>query len=38
LSFEATDQSGTTVTVDATYVNDHLGTLIQNEDLTRYIL
>jgi len=38
LSFEATDQSGTTVTVDAAYVNDHLGTLIQNEDLTRYIL
>lgn len=38
LSYEATDKSGTTVTVDADYVNDHLGTLIQNEDLTRYIL
>ena len=38
LSFEATDKSGTTVIVDAAYVNDHLGTLIQNEDLTRYIL
>jgi ATP-dependent HslUV protease ATP-binding subunit HslU len=38
LSFEATEKSGTTVVVDAAYVNDHLGTLIQNEDLTRYIL
>jgi ATP-dependent HslUV protease ATP-binding subunit HslU len=38
LSYEATDKSGTTVTVDAVYVDDHLGTLIQNEDLTRYIL
>jgi ATP-dependent HslUV protease ATP-binding subunit HslU len=38
LSFEATEKSGTAVVVDAAYVNDHLGTLIQNEDLTRYIL
>jgi ATP-dependent HslUV protease ATP-binding subunit HslU len=38
LSFEATEKSGTSITVDAAYVNDHLGTLIQNEDLTRYIL
>ncbi len=38
LSFEATEKKGETVMIDATYVNDHLGNLIQNEDLTRYIL
>ncbi len=38
LSFEATDKSGTTVVVDADYVNEHLGKLIQDDDLTRYIL
>ena len=38
LSFEAPDITGKTVSVDAAYVNDHLGKLIQDEDLTQYIL
>jgi ATP-dependent HslUV protease ATP-binding subunit HslU len=38
LSFEATDRNGETIVIDAAYVNDHLGALIQNDDLTRYIL
>ena len=38
LSFEATEKNGESVFVDAKYVNDHLGALIQNDDLTRYIL
>ncbi len=38
LSFDATDMNGKTVTVNAKYVNDHLGALIQDDDLTRYIL
>jgi ATP-dependent HslUV protease ATP-binding subunit HslU len=38
ISFEASDKSGTKLTVDAGYVNDHLAELSQNEDLSRYIL
>lgn len=38
ISFEATDRSGEKVVVNKAYVNDHLGKLIQDEDLTRYIL
>ena len=38
VSFEATDKSGETVLIDKTYVNKHLGKLIEDEDLTRYIL
>jgi len=38
LSFEATEKKGESVFVDAKYVNDHLGALIQDDDLTRYIL
>jgi len=38
VSFEAPDRGGTTVTIDADYVERHLGALIQDEDLTRYIL
>lgn len=38
VSFEATDQSGQSVTVDEAYVNQHLEELVQDEDLTRYIL
>ena len=37
-SFDASDQSGTTLTVDADYVDDHLGDLVQDVDLSRYIL
>ncbi len=38
VSFSASDKSGETVSVDAAYVNDHLGELVQDEDLSRYIL
>jgi ATP-dependent HslUV protease ATP-binding subunit HslU len=38
VSFEASDKGGTTLTVDAAYVDDHLAELSQNEDLSRYIL
>ena len=38
VSFEASDKSGLTVTVDAGYVDDHLAELAKNEDLSRYIL
>jgi len=37
-SFEAADNSGTTVSVNADYVDDHLGNLVQDVDLSRYIL
>jgi ATP-dependent HslUV protease ATP-binding subunit HslU len=38
ISYEAPDKSGTTLVVDAAYVNDQLGKLAQDEDLTRFIL
>lgn len=38
VSFDATDNSGQTVLVDKAYVQTHLGKLLVNEDLTRYIL
>jgi len=38
VSFEAPDRAGETVTVDAAYVDRHLGELVQDEDLARYIL
>ena len=38
ISFAATDSAGSTVVVDATYVDEHLGALVQDEDLSRYIL
>jgi len=38
LSFEAADRSGFSITVDAKYVDEHLGELVKDEDLTRYIL
>jgi ATP-dependent HslUV protease ATP-binding subunit HslU len=38
LSFEAADRNGTTITVDAEYVDKYLGELVKDEDLTRYIL
>ena len=38
LSFEAAERSGDSVTVDKTYVNDHLGELVDDEDMSRYIL
>jgi ATP-dependent HslUV protease ATP-binding subunit HslU len=38
VSYEATEQNGTSVTIDAQYVDDHLGNLVKDEDLSRYIL
>ena len=38
ISFEASDKSGTQLTIDAAYVDDHLAELSQDEDLSRYIL
>ncbi len=38
VSFEASDKSGTSVRIDAGYVDDHLGELSKDEDLSRYIL
>jgi ATP-dependent HslUV protease ATP-binding subunit HslU len=38
VSYEATEQNGTSVSIDAKYVDDHLGNLVKDEDLSRYIL
>jgi len=38
VSFDAADRSGQTLTVDADYVEEHLGELVRDEDLSRYIL
>ncbi len=38
ISFQAPDRSGEILKVDADYVNQHLGELAGNEDLSRYIL
>lgn len=38
ISFEATDRTGETFTIDAEYVDKHLAELVKDEDLSRYIL
>jgi ATP-dependent HslUV protease ATP-binding subunit HslU len=38
VSFDATENGGSSIEVDATYVDEHLGTLAKDEDLSRYIL
>jgi ATP-dependent HslUV protease ATP-binding subunit HslU len=38
ISFSATDFSNQTITIDAAYVNKQLGDLVQDEDLSRFIL
>lgn len=38
LSFEASEMNGQSVTIDIAYVNEHLSALVENEDLSRYIL
>jgi len=38
VSFNATDMSGVSVEITASYVNDRLGDVIQDADLSRYIL
>jgi ATP-dependent HslUV protease ATP-binding subunit HslU len=38
VSYAASEQGGTQVTIDAKYVDEHLGNLARDEDLSRYIL
>lgn len=38
ISYEASEKSGESYTIDADYVNEHLDTLVDNEDLSRFIL
>ncbi len=38
LSFDAPDKSGESVTVDAAFVDQHLGELTKSTDLSRYVL
>lgn len=38
ISFEASDRGGQSFTIDQAYVDEHLGELVRDEDLSRYIL
>jgi ATP-dependent HslUV protease ATP-binding subunit HslU len=38
ISFDAPDKKGEAVTIDVDYVNDHLNDLVNNDDLSQYIL
>jgi ATP-dependent HslUV protease ATP-binding subunit HslU len=38
ISYEAPDRNGDTICVDAAYVDGHLAALVQDQDLSRYIL
>ena len=38
ISFNATDRSGETVTIDEKYVQDNLGNLVKDTDLSKFIL
>jgi ATP-dependent HslUV protease ATP-binding subunit HslU len=38
ISFTASDRSGETIAIDGAYVNERVGALAQNADLSRYIL
>ncbi len=38
LSYEAPDRDGETIAIDTVYVDRHLGELVQDPDLSRYIL
>ena len=38
VSFEASENTDTHISVDSQYVNTHLGELVEDEDLARYIL
>ena len=38
ISFNATDRAGETVTIDEKYVNDNLGDLVRDTDLSKFIL
>jgi ATP-dependent HslUV protease ATP-binding subunit HslU len=38
ISFEATDRPGLTVIIDAAYIDDHIGELVKDDDLSKHIL
>jgi ATP-dependent HslUV protease ATP-binding subunit HslU len=38
ISYDASEKSGSTFVIDAEYVNKHLDTFVQDEDLSRFIL
>ncbi|HKZ74523.1 MAG TPA: ATP-dependent protease ATPase subunit HslU [Steroidobacteraceae bacterium] len=38
VSYEAVEKNGETVAIDGRYVDEHLGNLVKDEDLSRYIL
>lgn len=38
ISFDASEKAGSTLTIDGDYVNKFLGSLVQDEDLSRFIL
>ncbi len=38
LAYEASDKTGSSLIIDASYVNEHLDALVEDEDLSRYIL
>ena len=38
ISFNATDKAGETITVDQKYVQDNLGNLVKDTDLSKFIL
>lgn len=38
ISFEAPDNPGSSITIDAKYVDAHLSDIVEDEDLSRYIL
>ncbi len=38
VSFDAAEKAGTAIEIDAAYVDQHLGNLAKDEDLSRYIL
>ena len=38
ISYDASEKQGETYSIDAEYVNAHLDALVDNEDLSRFIL
>ena len=38
ISFDASEQAGSNIVIDAAYVEQHLGALVEDEDLSRFIL
>mgnify|MGYP000350845502 FL=1 len=38
ISYDASEQTGSSVVIDAAYVEKHLGALVEDEDLSRFIL